>query len=193
MTTLTRLAAVAVVVAVAAAARADDKVENPEYKAWANFKPGTTVTMKLINEAGGMKTESTLSRKLVEVKEDQLVWDMDMEISLNGKPLPKQSVPKSEVRKEMKASEFAPYQDVKTGRPVGATDDGTEKLKVGGTEYECKRYKYKFKTMIPNIGEEEVEGQMWECDDVPGRMVKITGKSKSTVILMDVVEITIKK
>lgn len=195
MTRPTRLLALVALAAVAAPALSDDDklVENPEFKNWAKFKPGTVLVMKNTNDIPGAKSEVTITRKLVEVKEDKLVIEVEMTLLLNSKPAPGQPPTKTELRKEVKASELKSFTWAQTGLPPEATEDGTEKVKVGGTEYECKRYKFKSKYTPPGGKEEEGEGQVWVSDDVPGRIVKVTGKSKSTAQTIEVTQITVKK
>lgn len=190
MTNLTKFAALAVAVVLSAAvARGDDKVENPEFKGWSKFKEGTSVTLKITNEAGGMKSESTVTNKLAEVKDDKLVIETEMTIMAQGKEtkLPAQK------RDVTKTLDKAPMGfDVKTGKPEGTTEEGKEKVKIGGTEYDCKWYKYKTKVKLPT-GEEEVESQLWMSDDVPGMAVKLTSKMKAGGMSLEATEVTIKK
>ncbi len=190
MTKLTKFAALAVAVALSAAvARGDDKVENPEFKGWSKFKAGTSVAMKMTTEAGGMKFEINMTNKLVEVKDDKLVVETESVTKLNGMDI-KSPAQKRDVAKMLGA---APKGfDAKTGKPEGTTEEGKEKVKVGGTEYECKWYKFKSKQKLPT-GEEEVEGQIWMSDDVPGTVVKMTSKMKSGGMTMEATEITVKK
>ena len=189
MTRLIRFAVVAAAVAFAASARADDKVENPEFKNWSKFKAGTSVTLKMTTEAGGQTFGATTTNKLIEVKDDKLVMESEMTSTFMGKDnkLPAQK------RDIVKTLDKAPTGvDPKTGKPDGTTEEGKEKVKIGGTEYECKWYKFKSKQKLPT-GEEEVEGQIWMSDDVPGMVVKMTTKMKSGGMSMEATEITIKK
>lgn len=189
MTKLIRLVAVAVAVAFATSARADDKVENPEFKNWSKFKAGTTVSMKTTIDAGGMKFEGAMTNKLVEVKDDKVVVETEAVSKVNGMEF-KVPAQKRDVVKTLDKPQ--PGFDAKTGKPEGTTEEGKEKVKVGGTEYECKWYKFKNKQKLPT-GEEEAEGQIWMSDDVPGMVVKMTTKTKSGGMSMEATEITIKK
>ncbi len=190
MTNLTKFAALAVAVALTAAvARGEDKVENPEFKGWSKYKAGTSVVLKMSTEAGGQKFEATMTNKLLEVKDDKLVVETESVTKFNGMDI-KAPAQKRDVAKTL---DKAPMGfDAKTGKPEGTTEEGKEKVKIGGTEYECKWYKFKSKQKLPT-GEEEVEGQIWMSDDVPGTMVKMTSKTKAGGMTLEATEVTIKK
>lgn len=186
-------AALAVAVALTPAAFAADekKVENPEYKMWSKYKADTTVTMKMSSDAGGAKFESTITNKLVEVKDDKVVVETESASKVNGMEF-KAPAQKREVPKEVEKDKLPKGFDPKSDKPEGTTEEGKEKVKIGGTEYECKWYKFKSKQKLPT-GDEEVEGQIWMSDDVPGKMVKMTSKAKAGGMTMEVTDITIKK
>ncbi len=78
------------------------------------------------------------------------------------------------------------------GRPDGTTDEGKENLKIGGTEYKTKWYKFKRKQ-----DGVDVEGQIWMSDDVPGKLVKATRKQDyfgtTAETIMEVTDVSIKK
>ena len=190
MTNLTKFAAFVVAVALTAAvARGEDKVENPEFKSWSKFKSGSTVTLKVSNEGSGVASETTITTKLVEVKDDKLVLETASVSKLNGMEL-KQPAEKRDVPKNLdKAPEG---YDPKSDKPQGTTEEGKKKVKVGGTEYECKWYKTKNKVKLPT-GDEEVEGEFWMSDEVPGKLVKMVNKGKTFTSTMEATEITIKK
>lgn len=186
MSKLTKLAALVAVLAVATAATAADKVDNLEYAYWSKFKAGTTVVLKMTTEANGMKFGATITTKLVEAKDDKLVMETTSVSTVNGMEFKGEPM-KRDVPKQLEKP--APGVDPKTGKPEGTTEEGKEKVKVGGTEYECKWYKFKSKQKLPT-GEEEVEGQIWMSEDVPGQLVKMTSKTKAGSMTMETTEIT---
>ncbi len=178
------LAAALVLAAATAPAQDKKKVDNQEYANWSKFKPGTTATLKMTTESTGMKTGSTVISKLIEVKDDKLVLEMDTETELMGKPFKapamKRDVTKT-VEVDAKAADLA-----KAGKPEGTFEEGTETLKVGGTEVKTKWYKYKSK--LEGLG--ETSGQMWTSDEVPGMLVKMTSKADTFSMTMELVEFT---
>lgn len=186
MTTPIRLAVLAAVFATAASGEAQEKkpddkkaerVENPEYKWWSSFKAGTSVVMTTTLGTGTL-FPMTVTTKLVEVKDDKVVVQMK-------EPATKRDIPKH-------LDNPMPGFDPKSGEPDGTTEVGKEKVKIGGTEYQCKWFKFKQKQKTAT-GEEELEGQVWMSDEVPGGMVKMTMKTKAGGMTMEATEITIKK
>lgn len=182
-----RFAALAAALALAAAtapAQEKKKIDNPEYANWSKFKPGTTATLKMVTEAGGNKTPSTVISKLLEVKDDKLVLEMDTETELMGKPF-KVPAQKRDVTKTVEVDAKA-ADATKAGKPEGTFEEGTETLKVGGTEVRTKWYKYKAKA--EGLG--ETSGQLWTSDEVPGMLVKMTSKADKFSMTMELVEFT---
>lgn len=172
-----RIAALAAVLALAgSAARGDD---NPEFANWSKFKPGTTAKLKVTSEFGGNKTAATVTTKLVEVKGDKLVLEMESETEVMGKPL-KVPAQKRDVAKTIEVKEGQPKPSLK---PEGTTDEGTETVKVGGAEVKTKWYKFKTKTPMG-----EVSGQVWTSEEVPGMVVKMTSKADKFESNMELVE-----
>lgn len=172
------LIAVFTLVAATTVARADD---NPEYTNWAKFKPGTTAKLKMSNEFGGNKTATTIVTKLLEVKDDKLVLEMETETEVMGKPF-KVPAQKREVKKTIEVKDGQPKPGVK---PEGTTEEGTETVKVSGNDVKSKWYKFKTKTP-----QGEVTGQMWTSEDVPGMVVKMTSKTEMFSMVMELVEFT---
>jgi hypothetical protein len=167
-----------------------EKVDNLQYKSWSKFKTGTAVTVKVTGEFGGTKSETVVTYKLLEVTDDKLVIEAAGVTTINGMeiktPADKQDVPRQLDKPD--------WLDSKTGKPEGATEEGKEVIKIGGTEYPCRWYKYKRTLRTPDgKGEENEEGQVWVSDDVPGGMVKMSGKLKAGSMTQTTTEITIKK
>lgn len=189
---LTVLALLAIT-AVASAEDKPKKVENFQCLSWAKFKVGSSVVTKTTAKLGEHTQEKVTTCKLVEVADDKLVIEIETVAKLDGQES-KVPATKLEVPKEVNSDKALPL-DPKTGKPNGATEEGKEKVKVGGTEYDCRWYKFKTKTRYPD-GKEgpEVEGQIWMCDDVPGRLVKsMTKQPDGTTMDLEVTEVTVKK
>jgi hypothetical protein len=168
-------------VVVGAVSRAEP-MENPEFASWSKFKPGTSLTMKTVSQLKDIKSEVKVTTKLVEVGAEKLVLEMESISVLNGMefkaPAMKRDVPKTvDVPK-------TPEQAVaKPGKPEGTTEEGTETVKVSGTEVKTKWFKYKSKA-----NGVEVDGQTWTSDEIPGGMVKMLTNAGETKMTMEVVE-----
>lgn len=179
----------ALLVAALCAPTADptDKVANPRYAAWAKFKPGSAVTMRF-------DATKVVTVTLVEVKDDWCVTDEVLTRMEDGRPVPGRAE-RVHIPRQVPPRELPGRTDPKTGKPEGTFEEGKEKLKVGDAEFECKWYKYKRKVTQPD-GKTTIllEGQEWESDAVPGRLVKLVtkwdGKEGGE---MEVVEVVIKK
>lgn len=166
-------APVAAIVCMAAPALAADKIDNPMYKMWASYKPGTYVTMKSETDMGGTKSTSTTTTKLIEVTADKLVLEMTMtsKVEVPGVDIPattntmKQDVPaKMDKPAEQKTDEKAP-------KPK----EGEEELTVNGKKIKCKWIE-----MTMEQGGTKTVSKSWTSDEVPGKTVKTETKMDGT-------------
>jgi hypothetical protein len=176
-----------VIAAVAAAEDKPKKVESQVFTTWAKQKVGTSVVLKETVETKGKTQETIITTKLLEVADEKVVVESEWVIKADGKEL---QLPASSRDIQKFGEEKASRGDPKTGKPDGTTEEGKEKLKISGTEYECRWYKFSSKS--PD-GYDELEGQMWLNDDVPGRIVKVVLKAKAGTLRREVTDITIKK
>lgn len=170
------------VLALAVAAKAEP-VDNPAYKSWSNFKPGTQITMKTESEFNKMKSEILIVTKLVEVGKDKCVIEVETISKINGMefkaPAMKQDVPKTfDVPKPKDG------KDPKVDLPESKKEEGTETVKISGLEIKTKWIKYKTKTPAGDS-----EGQTWLSDDVPGGLVKSVTKSGDISTSTELIEI----
>jgi hypothetical protein len=179
-----RVLSVTLALAFGALASAQDKktVDNPAFASWSKFKAGAAVTLKMTNDAGGTKSSTTMTTKLVEVKADEVTVEVTTETEVMGMkfaaPAMKQTHKKSiEIPANTKVPEA-------TGKPEGTTEEGTETVKVGATEVKTKWYKFKTKTPAGDF-----EGQVWTSDDVPGMVVKMVSKGDKFSSTMELTEV----
>jgi hypothetical protein len=157
------------------------QVESPVYKNWAKFKSGTYVTVIATTEAEGKKTEQKMWYTLMVLGDDTLTVENETAQPENVKfKLPPT---KLEYAKMVEATDKT-EASIKAGKPGGVTDEGTETLKVGDKEYKCTWYKFRINTLSG-----PVSNQLWVCDDVPGRMVKMKSESRAATTVSEVTEI----
>ena len=167
MMRLTRFAAVAAVLALAAGpAAAQDTIDNPEFASWSKFKKGTAVTLKSNNEVMKNKREIITTTTLIEIAADKLVLETSSVSTENGmefkEPAKKRDVPKTTMLPAgVKKEDFA------IGKPPGTTEEGTETMKLAGTEVKTRWYKFSKK-----MDGVTAEGKVWVSDDVPGMQAK---------------------
>jgi len=165
-----------------AAAQDKKTIDNPTFANWAKFKAGTSVTLKMTNDASGVKSASTMTTKLVEVTADELTVETTTESEVMGMkfttPSAKQVHKKTiEVPANVKVPEVG-------AKPEGTTEEGTETLKVGATEMMTKWYKYKAKTPAGDI-----DSQLWTSDEVPGMLVKMVTKGDKFSSTLELTEL----
>jgi hypothetical protein len=173
----TRLAALALIVLVPGAAHAQEKIANPEFAQWSKFKKGTSVTLKTVSEAAGMKSEMTMTMTLVEVGADKVVVASSSVVKAAGmefkSPPMNRDVPKLfELPKGVKKEEL----EGQATKVEGKYEEGTETLKVAGVEVKTKWFKYKHEA--EGI---KSEGRMWMSEDVPGWLVKSEASTSGAV------------
>lgn len=161
-----------------------ETIDNPAFKSWSNFKPGTSITMKTESEFNKMKSEIVIVTKLVEVGKDKCVVEVETITKVNGmefkSPAMKQDVPKSFDVPKPKDGE----KPAKVEKPETTMEEGKETLKISGIEVKTKWTKYKTKTK-----EGDHEGQTWMSDDVPGGLVKSVSKAGDVTSTTELIEI----
>jgi hypothetical protein len=179
MRTLLTLAALVAVVSAASA----EPIDNPAFKSWSKFKPGTQISMKTESEFNKMKSEIVIVSKLVEVGADKCVIEVETTTKINGMefkaPAMKQDVPKTYDLPKPKDG-----KGPKVETPDVQKEEGKETLKIGGVEVKTTWMKYKSKSKAG-----ESEGQTWMSDDVPGGLVKSVSKSGDVSTKTELIEI----
>lgn len=173
------LASVTALMLSAGLASAQEKIDNPEFTSWSKFKKGTSTTLKMTASSGDTKTESTITTTLLEVGEDKLVVETTSVSKFNGMEF-KGPAMKRDVTKTIELPKGVKKEDFKGEKPPGTYEEGTETVKVGGTEVKTKWYKFK-----AEVEGNKTESKMWTSEEVPGMMVKMeattTGKISNTV------------
>jgi hypothetical protein len=149
-----------------------ESVENPFYKFWRGFKPGSTAncleTTKLSNPDSKQWTpdgvdEKRIVYKLVEADDKRVVVEMvvtEKEFLGFVQSAPTRYIYPAKVRK----------QDLERFFLETGTKTGEETLKVDGKEMKVKTVAGTIKA----AGGEETEYKLWLSDDVPGSVVKKT-------------------
>jgi hypothetical protein len=144
-----------------------EKIENPQYKSWAGFKPGTTVVHRTVTKATGNdgETVTTSTYKLVELTADKAIVEVQNSTrrydghEVNNPP------EKFTHRKDLLLPPGVKTEGA--GKPAGVTAEGEQTVRVGGKEYKAKWYKGKDRNEAG-----EMLTQVWSCPDVPGGLVR---------------------
>jgi hypothetical protein len=154
-----------------------DKV-NPVYESWVKQSVGTTVTMAGQTTADGqVASKMKMVYKLVSKAEDKVVVEMSTKLMAAGQEFDG-GASKMTIEKYIRET---PEQADAVNMPKSETKKGTETLKLGGQNYECDWTRVTMK-----IGDNEVISKTWNCDSVPGMMVKMfseTGGSQTEITL----------
>jgi len=176
--------AVALVFAAGACA-ADEQIDNPAYKKWSAYKPGTWVKYKQSGETAGQKTETETTFKLLEVTPEKAVLEISMSMNVAGQkmdmPAQKQDVP-AKFTKPSTSGGTAPKPEVK---------EGEEEVTVAGKTFKCKTIESTVKQ-----GDMTVWSKTWMSDEVPQGTVKMQSKTEGQMKMtsnMELVDFEIAK
>ncbi len=143
--------------AVLALSFVQEKVENPQYKAWASFKPGSWVKHKMEMEGpGGQKMEMEVTATLTEVTPEKLVLDRKQTMTVGGRTM---DLPGKKEEVEAKVEKG------KAGT-VKITEK-EEEITVAGKKLTCK-----LAEMEMEQNNQKMTGKSWIHPDIPGGMAQ---------------------
>jgi len=152
--------------ACAGLARAEDLVANPQYAAWAKFKPGTMITMKMATTAGPQNMNMQIVQTLKEVTPDKASVDVATKMDMGGQT---RDMPAQTVNVDAKVTkDKAAQAEMPPGMKGDVKQLGNEDVTVGGKTYTTKVSEFS--------GEQQgmkVKGKAWRSDEVPGGVVKM--------------------
>jgi len=148
-----------------------EKVDNPQYKSWAAYKPGTMVKQQMTSKMtmGGQETETktTMTSTLKKLTAEKAVLAIVVEVNVGGKkmtqPAREQEVP-AKVDKKATTQPAAP-----AGTKMTKKGEGDEEITVGGKKYKTHWVEWH---MVSDRA--EMTSKTWTTDAVPGQMVKMT-------------------
>lgn len=186
MSNFRSMVAVTFALAFLAASAFAEQMDNPQYKQWAAYKPGTWVTMKTVSDTAGNKMEMQATTKLMEVTAEKAVLEVSqkMKVAGNDMDMPAQKM-------EVPAKIEKPVTPENTQKPDVKTTEGSEELTVAGQKCKCKTTESTMK-----MGDTTTVSKTWTCDDVPGTIVKMQSKSEGAAasnMTMEVTGMEIKK
>lgn len=160
--------ALATGLAVAQAPKPTGKMlDNPLYKHWKQFKPGTSVTLESVSKVAGTENKSEMTYTLIEVKEDKAVVEMKTTTFAAGQKFAQPGI------KQDVAAKIPEYKtDAAEQKVDHKTTNGEETIDVGGKKVACKWTQVVMKQNGMNT-----TTKTWTSDDVPG----MTAKSETTM------------
>ena len=154
------------------------QVENPQYKEWAKYKPGTSMTMSTTSDAGGQSSKMETKTTIKEVTDDHVTLETAMSMDAGGQKMdmPAQS---TEIKKMMEEMPATPNAQAPADAPKPDTKTSEESVTVGAGTFKTKLTE----STMEAAGNKTVS-KTWTSDDVPGGMVKMEattdGPMKST-------------
>lgn len=143
-----------------------EQVDNPIYAAWAQFNPGSTVTLKhavhMQGEGMNMDRDFESTSKLLAVTADKVTIETTTQVAGHA----------STHQRDIPAK-------------VDSTDKhapkllGQESLTINGQSYSCKIY-----DIVMEPQETIVHAKVWVTSDVPGGIVKLQSSAKHGAMTM---------
>jgi hypothetical protein len=154
------------------------QVENPAYKEWAKYKPGTSITIATTSDAGGQTSKVETKTTLKEVSDDKVVLETAMSMDAGGQKMdmPAQTTEVKKMMDEMPAMPNAQTQTADAKANTKTTDESV--TTAAGT------FKAKCTEATMEANGSKTTSKTWTSDEVPGGMVKMEattdGPMKST-------------
>jgi hypothetical protein len=149
-----------------------EKIDNPEYKHWAQFKPGSycVTQMKQTVIAGPMemKTEVTTTTTLKTLTAEKAVIEVKTVMVADGHDVKMEPMTHEIPAKIDKPKETKPA-DKKTEEVK--VKEGEEELTIAG-----KKIKTKWAKTTLTVAGRKTETTTWISEEVPGRIVKTVTK-----------------
>ncbi len=149
--------------AMAAAPLQAEQVDNPLYKNWAQFKPGSYAVMEMVTTAAGNKTEVTQTQTLKECTPEKAVIEVKTVMMMAGQKFEQPPT-------EMEIAAKVPKGESQEGEenPDTEVKEGAEEIEVAG-----KKIKAKWTETKTKQGDTVTTVKVWTSDEIPGHQVKL--------------------
>ena len=146
---------------------AQERVENPEYKAWASFKPGSYVKYREIREGKTLPVETELTLTLLELTGEKAVLEVHTVRSVGDN------------KAEMPSENRSIPATIQSGELPVPDKEGIEEIQVAGKELMCSWVEYRVK--------KDTRVRIWAASYVPGGVIRkrttMEGRNPSVTIL----------
>lgn len=167
---------------------AAELVDNPSYKSWAKFKPGTSIVYSQNADMGAMKMTMEMTQTLTELTPDNAVVEMSMTNSMMPGNPQKQT---TKIPAKIESDKVVQPGAMPPGMKGETKSLGNEKVTVGDKEYDCAVTQFSGE----NAGM-KTEGKAWTNPSVPGSLIKTemkgTGDQGAMSTTMTLKSVTIK-
>lgn len=129
----------------------EEKVENPQYKAWASFKAGSWVKHKMVMDAGGRAMEIETTATLLEVTPEKLILEQKQKMDVGGRTM------------ELPAKREEVAAKVEKGKCKIKVTEKQEELTVAGKTLKCTLWETEMEQ-----GGDTMQGKSWVSPEIPG-------------------------
>ena len=145
-----------------------EMIDNPAYQNWAQFKPGSFVTLKSVTKVGETTSEVKMTQTLKEVTPEKAAVEMVMTMTAAGQEM---KMPAQTTEYPAKI-EKAEGEAAEKAEPV-KVDEGSEELTVNDKKIKTAWVKTEF----TQEGTTTVS-TVWTSDDIPGNVIKMVSETK---------------
>jgi hypothetical protein len=162
----------------AGVARAE-MIDNPLYKHWAQFKPGTWVTVKQTSEMAGQKSITESTTKVLEVTAEQVVLEVSGKMEAQGQKIDMPARKDPVLAKIPKPEAVATPQEVKD---APKPKEGEDTVTTAGKPIKCKTLEITF-----DANGQKGTTKTWMNEEIPGQMIKMETKSAAMSVILELV------
>ena len=137
-----------------------DQVENPEYKGWKSFKPGSSVTYKFNREGSSQSGEQKVTLKSIDDNEAVIATEFALAGKGGGKAL-ERKVPAKLAAAQVPERKEGPE----------------EEIEVGGKMLKCRTLSFEKKNETSG---KTMKMKYWVHEEIPGSMAKVETSFEGT-------------
>ena len=154
---------------------AEDKVDNPMYTHWAQFKPGSFSVFKADNVINGIRDVTAMTVTLVEITPEKAVIEKKYVSAVTmdkiDMPVQREEIPAKIEAKELAKEIGLPKQgaDWKGGK-VADVAQGREEIRVGDRKFKANWSE----TTIRTRDQGTATCKIWRSEKVPGQVLKLS-------------------
>ena len=157
-----------------------EKIDNPEYLTWSQFKAGAMVEMENVTSTAGQETRMSTTTTLKTLTAKKAVVASQVTVFVAGKEIKQPAQDRDVPAKIVKPK---PPKDAK--KPDVKTEKGEETLTVDGKQVACTWVKT---TMT--IGGNTTVSKIWNSKAVPGGLVRMESSTKGAMKVATTMRVT---
>jgi hypothetical protein len=148
-----------------------EKLENPEYKAWASFQAGAWVKHRHVEDSADAVTEREITNRLIELTPERAVLEVEIVKMAHG------------IRADLRRDRLEIPARIGIDRCSDRVEDrevkeGEEELTVAGTKLKCRCVEI---VEISRSGRSS--SKVWSFREVPGEIVNMEFRQEESSLL----------